>query len=104
MILEAQMEQHVTETLLLGFGKCSLQVQVPENSPIETVDQLAGQRIVTSFEVLTGEYFGQLDDNLQLEGEKRTSVEYVGGSVEAACSLGLADGIGKAFAFCGDLP
>lgn len=27
--------------------------------------------------------------------ESKTKVEYVGGSVEAACALGMADGIGE---------
>jgi ATP phosphoribosyltransferase len=89
------MNDLVTETLRLGFGKCSLQVQVPESSPIKTVDDLAGQRVVTSYEVLAAEYFGSIDERLQLEGEKKTKIEYVGGSVEAACALGLADGIGR---------
>ncbi|KAJ7650937.1 ATP phosphoribosyltransferase [Roridomyces roridus] len=93
VILEAQMQQHVTEALRLGFGKCSLQVQVPEAGPIKTVQDLAGKRVVTSFEVLSGEYFGQLDDKLNLTGDQKTKIEYVGGSVEAACALGLADGI-----------
>jgi len=93
VILEAQMEHLVTEELRLGFGKCSLQVQVPDSSGITTVEELTGKRIVTSFEVLTGQFFDKLDDKLELSGNKKTQIEYVGGSVEAACALGLADGI-----------
>ncbi|KIY73163.1 ATP phosphoribosyltransferase [Cylindrobasidium torrendii FP15055 ss-10] len=93
VILESEMEGLVTEVARLGFGKCALQVQVPEHGPIKTVEDLAGKRVVTSFEVLAGQYFGKCDDKLQLQGENRTKIEYVGGSVEAACSLGLADGI-----------
>lgn len=93
VILESQMQRHVTEALRLGFGKCSLQVQVPEAGPIKTVKDLAGKRVVTSFEVLSGEYFSKIDEDLGLEDEARTKIEYVGGSVEAACALGLADGI-----------
>ena len=88
------MEENVTEILGLGFGKCALQVQVPEASAIKTVEDLAGKRVVTSFEVLSGQYFKSVDDRLQLAPDARTRIEYVGGSVEAACSLGLADGIG----------
>lgn len=94
VILESQMQDHVTETLRLGFGKCSLQVQVPEASSIKTVEDLAGKRVVTSFEVLSAEYFGKLDEKCNLSGDQKTKIEYVGGSVEAACALGLADGIG----------
>lgn len=93
VILEAKMQEHITEVLRLGFGKCKLQVQVPETGPIKSVHDLAGKRVVTSFEVLAGEYFGKLDADLGLGGEKQTHIEYVGGSVEAACALGLADGI-----------
>jgi ATP phosphoribosyltransferase len=88
------MENLVTEELRLGFGKCSLQVQVPETSSITTVEDLTGKRIVTSFEVLAGQFFDKLDDKLGLSGDKKTQIDYVGGSVEAACALGLADGIG----------
>jgi len=88
------MKEQVTEMQRLGFGKCALQVQVPENGPIKSVADLAGKRVVTSFEVLAGEYFDRLDERLQITGENKTKIEYVGGSVEAACALGLADGIG----------
>ncbi|KAI0698100.1 ATP phosphoribosyltransferase [Cytidiella melzeri] len=93
VILESQMQKLVTEELRLGFGKCALQVQVPESGPIKSVEQLAGKRVVTSFEVLSGEYFGKLDEQLSLVNDAKTKIEYVGGSVEAACALGLADGI-----------
>ena len=88
------MESLVTEALRLSFGKCSLQVQVPNASPVQSVEALAGKRIVTSFEVLAGRFFKGIDDRAGLVGGAGTSVEYVGGSVEAACALGLADAIG----------
>ena len=97
VILEAQMDKLVIEVLRLGFGKCALQVQVPQMGPIQSVEQLAGKRVVTSFEVLSAQYFAELDAKLQLQGDAKTKIEYVGGSVEAACALGLADGIGMRF-------
>lgn len=78
----------------LGFGKCKLQVQVPVTGPIQSVEELSGKRIATSFEVLAQELFQQVDAKSG-DGSKKTSVEYVGGSVEAACALGMADGIGE---------
>ncbi|KDN35323.1 hypothetical protein RSAG8_11657, partial [Rhizoctonia solani AG-8 WAC10335] len=54
---------------------------------------LVGKRIVTSFEVLARKYFDNLDKEKGLKGGQGTKIEYVGGSVEAACALGLADGI-----------
>ena len=88
------MEAHVSESLRLGFGKCALQVQVPDAAPVSDVQALAGKRIVTSFEVLAGHFFADVDERAGLVGEARTQIEYVGGSVEAACALGLADAIG----------
>lgn len=93
VILEAKMQDHVVETLRLGFGKCALQIQVPETGSIKTVDELAGKRVVTSYEVLAEEYFNEIDNRLGVAEDNRTKIEYVGGSVEAACALGLADGI-----------
>ncbi len=97
-IQESQMSDHVTEVLKLGFGKCSLQVQVPEKSPYQTVEDLSGKRIATSFEVIAGEYFKRVDARVEGQGGGKltapTKIEYVGGSVEAACALGLSDGIG----------
>ncbi|GAA5845120.1 hypothetical protein JCM3766R1_004443 [Sporobolomyces carnicolor] len=92
MVAEANVNGLVTEELQLGFGKCKLQVQVPEQGPIKSVRDLAGKKVVTSFEVLAGEYFGKLDQDAGLE-KGATRIEYIGGSVEAACALGLADGI-----------
>lgn len=100
VVLEHQMDGFVTEVLRLGFGKCALQVQVPEAGPIKSLEDLAGKRVVSSFKHLSEEYFTELDNRLQLSGDNRTRIEYVGGSVEAACALGLADGIGKLHLSC----
>lgn len=93
MVAEADMNGLVTEVHELGFGKCKLQVQVPVRSGITSVEQLAGKKVVTSFEVLAGRFFGDVD--AKQGGASKTVIEYVGGSVEAACALGLADGIGQ---------
>jgi ATP phosphoribosyltransferase len=97
-IRESQMTDNVTEVLKLGFGKCALQVQVPEHSQYQTVEDLVGKRIATSFEVVAGDYFRHVDARVEVRDGKTpsapTKIEYVGGSVEAACALGLSDGIG----------
>lgn len=101
MVAEADVNGLVSEVLALEFGKCKLQVQVPLAGDIKTVDDLVGRKVVTSFEVLAGQYFGELD---RKSGKGvQTKIEYVGGSVEAACALGLADGIG-AFSFLFTVP
>jgi len=73
----------------LGFGKCRLCVQAPVASKITDVKSLAGKRIVTSFPRLTKKFFDPFDKELGVT----TSIQFVSGSVEAACGLGLADGI-----------
>lgn len=85
----AESETKVIELMKLGFGKCRLSVQAPVKDKITSPKQLAGKRIVTSFPVLAEQYFKQFET----EGTLPTKITYVSGSVEAACGLGLADGI-----------
>ncbi|RHZ47364.1 hypothetical protein Glove_585g67 [Diversispora epigaea] len=97
MVAESESGDKIEEILELGFGKCKLQVQVPVIGGASKVEELVGKRIVTSFEVLAEKYFDELDEKYLSEEQKkagvRTKIEYVSGSVEAACALGLADGI-----------
>ncbi|KAK5123875.1 ATP phosphoribosyltransferase (ATP-PRTase) (ATP-PRT) [Meristemomyces frigidus] len=93
----------VRELLDLEFGACKLQVQVPEHGKIQTPEDLVGKNIVTSFTKLSEKYFRSLEEkasqqNGQTNGESgdkplRTHIKHAGGSVEAACALGVADGI-----------
>jgi len=93
----------VEEVLDLGFGKCSLKVQVPVNGPYKEPKDLIGKKIVTSFMGLTERYFAELEgmeipngsshEDVQLRKKLKTKLRYVGGSVEATCTLGVADGI-----------
>lgn len=88
----------VEEVLDLDFGACKLQVQVPEKGDITSPEQLIGRNIVTSFTNLAEQYFAKLEaekEGKEVNGERKlqTNIKYVGGSVEAACALGVADGI-----------
>lgn len=86
----------------LGFGSCKLQVQVPNNGPFISTQDLVGKTIGTSFVHLAADHFAKLElgqDN-QANGEVseypkklRTKIVELSGSVEAACALGVADGI-----------
>jgi ATP phosphoribosyltransferase len=88
----AESKMDVEDHLDLNFGKCALQVQVPEKGDIDHVKQLIGKNIVTSFTSLTTEFFTKLEG--KQPGEKlETNIKYVGGSVEAAVALGVADAI-----------
>ncbi|THW57157.1 ATP phosphoribosyltransferase [Aureobasidium pullulans] len=82
----------VEEVLDLDFGRCKLQIQVPEKGDFQDPKSLVGKNIVTSFTNLAEVYFRELEG--KKAGEKlNTHIKYVGGSVEAACALGVADGI-----------
>lgn len=82
----------VEEVLDLGFGACKLQVQVPQKGDITEAKQLVGKNVVTSFTALTQAFFAKLE-GVSDASNLSTKIKYVGGSVEAACALGVADGI-----------
>jgi ATP phosphoribosyltransferase len=86
----------------LDFGKCDLQVQVPQKGSLAKPEDLIGKNVVTSFTNLAERYFRKLEaeqaggePNGEANGQAKlkTNIKYVGGSVEAACALGVADGI-----------
>ncbi|KAK0656383.1 hypothetical protein B0T16DRAFT_451958 [Cercophora newfieldiana] len=92
------------ETVMeLGFGACRLQVQVPAKGEYVESKDLIGKNIGTSFVHLAKEYFARLEaekegltngDAAAFAGRKlRTKIIELSGSVEAACALGVADGI-----------
>ncbi|KAJ5915543.1 hypothetical protein N7466_011476 [Penicillium verhagenii] len=83
----------VEEILDLGFGGCKLQVQVPEKGDITEASQLVGRNVVTSFTALSEQFFAKLEGLEAGQKNLSTKIKYVGGSVEAACALGVADGI-----------
>ena len=81
LILER--EANVLELLDLEFGKATLVVAVPENSPINTVNDVpALTRVATEFPNITRKYF-------EKQG-KQVEVLEVSGTAELAPKLGLA--------------
>ncbi|MDX6485725.1 MAG: phosphoribosyltransferase [Gaiellaceae bacterium] len=72
----------VVELVRLGFGACTLEAAVPTESPIQSVDELRGARVATSFPRLAREL---LPEPIELVD--------VHGSVELAPRLGLADAV-----------
>ncbi|KAJ5932484.1 hypothetical protein N7516_006973 [Penicillium verrucosum] len=82
----------VEEILDLGFGGCKLQVQVPEKGDLKEAKDLVGRNVVTSFTALADAFFRNLE-GAEAGQKLATKIKYVGGSVEAACALGVADGI-----------
>ncbi|KAM0701335.1 hypothetical protein Q7P35_011696 [Cladosporium inversicolor] len=88
----------IQELMDLEFGRCKLQVQVPEKGDLHTPESLVGKTLVTSFTGLSEQYFREMEKKVsgaETNGEEKlkTTIKYVGGSVEAACALGVADGI-----------
>jgi len=68
----------------LDFGKCRLVVAVPEESAIESVDEVKdGCTVATCFPNLTKEYFSKMG--------KRIEIAEVSGATEVAPQVGLAD-------------
>jgi len=86
----AESEIHVDVVTKLGFGHCNLSVQAPVDGEFTDVRKLAGHRIVTSFPNITRKFFARYEDP---KGGRPTQIKVISGSVEAACGLGLADGI-----------
>ncbi|KAL8743442.1 MAG: hypothetical protein Q9190_004211 [Brigantiaea leucoxantha] len=91
----------VEEVLDLQFGSCKLQVQVPERGAIDDPKGLIGKNVCTSYVGLTERYFANLEgvdsgtshSSVPMHDKLQTKIKYVGGSVEAACALGVADGV-----------
>ena len=83
LIVEENIE--VLELRELGFGFCQLVVAVLRDSPFQTIDDLKGHKIATSYPTSTRKFF---------EGRGWTpEIITLSGSVEVAPGLGLAEGI-----------
>jgi ATP phosphoribosyltransferase len=83
--LVAERGARVTELLRLGFGSCTLEAAVPEESPVESIDELGGHRVATVYPGLASRLLAERDVFVELVD--------VTGSVEVAPRLGLADAI-----------
>ena len=83
LVVEAAVDVEVR--LRLGLGRCRLAVCVPEASRYESVEQLAGHRIATSFPEATRRFFQNHGVDVHLVT--------IRGSVEIMTALGVADGI-----------
>ena len=69
----------------LGFGKCSLKLAIPNNSAIQSISELNGKSIATSYPVILEKFLATHN----VKSEIRT----ISGSVEIAPGLGLSDAI-----------
>ncbi|MDQ6472842.1 ATP phosphoribosyltransferase [Flavobacterium sp. LHD-80] len=69
----------------LGFSKCKVSVAVPKTFEYNSVQDLAGLRIATSYPNTVNEYFSQFGLSVD--------IHQISGSVEIAPNIGLADAI-----------
>ncbi len=83
LVFERQAE--VAELLRLGFGSCTLEAAVLEESEVDALAGLDGKRVATVYPRLTTELLAERDVTVDLVD--------VTGTVEIAPRLGLADAI-----------
>ncbi len=69
----------------LGFGKCRLSIAVPKNGNMQSVNDLEGKKIATSYPFILS--------NFLKERNITASIHEISGSVEIAPKIGLADAI-----------
>jgi ATP phosphoribosyltransferase len=69
----------------LGFGYCRLEAAVPNDSPVRSLEDLAGKRIATS-------HPNAAQTSFSARGIE-TEIVTISGAVEVAPTMGLADGI-----------
>jgi ATP phosphoribosyltransferase len=69
----------------LGFGKCSLKIAVPNTNDIQTLAELNGKSIATTYPVILGKFLKEKG----IQSDIRT----ISGSVEISPGLGLSDAI-----------
>ncbi len=78
-------QKEIDELKLLGFARCKLSLAIPKENSYTSIESLEGKRIATSYPVILSNY-------LQQQGINAT-IEEIGGSVEIAPGIGLADAI-----------
>lgn len=69
----------------LGFGKCRLSIAVPKSMAYQSIADLNGLKIATSYSVILQKYLDEKKSNAE--------IHEISGSVEIAPGIGLADAI-----------
>ncbi|MXV52608.1 ATP phosphoribosyltransferase [Pedobacter sp. HMF7647] len=69
----------------LGFGKCSLKIAIPNNSSIQSLGDLDGKAIATSYPVILEKFLKQ--------NKLKADIRTISGSVEISPGLGMSDAI-----------
>ena len=69
----------------LGFGKCRLSIAIPKTGALQSISDLNGKKIATSYPFILSSFLKE--KNIQ------ASIHEISGSVEIAPKIGLADAI-----------
>jgi ATP phosphoribosyltransferase len=78
-------DKNVTITKKLGFANCRLSLALPKDSDYTGPEYFNQKKVATSYPVILGKFFRENDIDAE--------IETIGGSVEIAPGIGLADGI-----------
>lgn len=78
-------DKNVSSIEKLGFAACKLSLAIPKDENYTNLNYFEGKRVATSYPKILGNFFKS--KNLRVE------IEEIGGSVEIAPGIGLADGI-----------
>lgn len=82
-VLEKKKKVEIIEKL--GFANCRLSLAVPKNINYTNLSYFNGKKVATSYPLILSDYFKQ--------NEISAEIEEIGGSVEIAPSIGLAEGV-----------
>lgn len=81
----AEKNKAVVSVEKLGFGKCRLSIAIPKSGAIQSLDDLNGKKIATSYPLVLSKYLSEKKTN--------ATIQEISGSVEIAPRIGLADAI-----------
>lgn len=81
----AEKNKEVISLEKLGFGKCRLSLASPKNGSINSISDLNGKKIATSYPLILSGFLKE--KNIQ------ATIQEISGSVEIAPRIGLADAI-----------
>lgn len=79
----AEKQHNVKIVKKLGFSKCTLMFAIPENTSLDSLSELNGKRIATSYPNILNKFL--------LEHNIKAKIVEISGSVEIAPALGIAD-------------
>ena len=82
-VLERNKDVAIVERL--GFGNCRMSLAIPKDDVYTDVSFFQGKKVATSYPKILRNYFQEKNIN--------ADIEEIGGSVEIATSIGLANGI-----------